>query len=92
MNIENIKIIELRCPNIRELTKKEKFYGLNVKSWYVCLIVPLALQAYIGFLNAMFIFFSLLVIFYIAEFFDEDISDIFFSKIVIKNPSSQYLA
>lgn len=68
MNIENIKIIELRCPNIRELTKKEKFYGLNVKSWYICLIVPLALQAYIGFLNAMFIFFLYWLFFILLNF------------------------
>lgn len=48
---ESVKLIELSCPNIRELTKKERLYGLNIKSWYMCGMIPLTLQAYIGFVN-----------------------------------------
>lgn len=90
--MENIKVIELRCPNIRELSKKERFYGLNIKSWYLCFMIPSSIQAYVSLLTFIFTMFLLIVFFYIAEFFDEDITDIFLSKIVIKNPSSRYIA
>lgn len=89
---ENLKLIELSCPNIRELTKKERLYGLNIKSWYVCLMLPLILQGYIGFLNAFFLCLGMIAFFFVAEYFDEDIMDIFLSKIIIKNESPTYYA
>lgn len=89
---ESVKLIELSCPNIRELTKKERLYGLNIKSWYMCGMIPLTLQAYIGFLNAFFLFMGMTAFFYVIEYFDEDITDIFFSKIIIKNESPRYWA
>ena len=88
--IENINIVILKCENIRELTKKERIFGLNLKSWYVIGMTPLILQAWISLLNLFTIFITLLLFFYIAEFFDEDISDIFFAKIVIKKPTTTY--
>lgn len=89
---ESIKLIELICPNIRELTKKERLYGLNIKSWYICLMIPLTLQGYTGFLNAFFLFLGMTAFFFVAEYFDEDITDIFFSKIIIKNEAKNYWA
>ena len=89
---ESLKLIELSCPNIRELTKKERLYGLNIKSWYVCLMLPLTLQGYIGFLNAFFLCLGMIAFVFVAEYFDEDITDIFFSKIIIKNESPRYWA
>ena len=77
---DKIKLIELQCPNIRELTKKERILGLNVKSWFICTAPPTISHGYIGILNALILFAVMIIIFYIAEYFDEDIAEILFAK------------
>lgn len=77
---DSIKLIELRCPNIRELTKKERFLGLNVKSWFICCAPPTIFHGYIGFLNALILLLAMIAVFYVAEYFDEDIAEILLSK------------
>ncbi|MCI7484358.1 hypothetical protein [Helicobacter sp. 10-6591] len=71
-----IVVNSISTQNIRELTKKEKILRLNLKSWFISFFGAITPQAYIGFLNAVFIFLALVVFFYIIEFFDDDIVDI----------------
>lgn len=87
---ETIRILDFRANNIREISKKEKAFGLNLKSWFLCVFGPLSANPYIGILNTILLFGFVTAIFYIAEFFDDDISDILLSKFTIKNKSKYY--
>lgn len=84
-----IQVAHSKIENIRELTKKEKFLGLNLNSWILCLFVSVPLMN-ITFFYAFILFFSLITFFYVAEFFDEDITDIIFSSFRIKGIDTYY--
>ncbi|PAF42185.1 virB3 type IV secretion protein [Helicobacter sp. 11S03491-1] len=84
-----IDVAQAKVENIRELTKKEKFLGLNLNSWIFCgiLSVPIAnLTLFYGFV----LFLILITFFYIAEFFDEDIIDILFANFTITGLDTYY--
>lgn len=84
-----IQVAHSKIENIRELTKKEKFLGLNLNSWILCLFVSVPLMN-ITFFYAFILFFSLITFFYVAEFFDEDITDIIFASFRIKGIDTYY--
>ncbi|GAA9575400.1 hypothetical protein HpHA54_06220 [Helicobacter pylori] len=77
--------------NVREISKKEKFLKLNMNSWII------------SFLNASFLFVwsllygvvllvALITMFYILEFFDEDITNIILANLTLKNDTKEYYA
>lgn len=78
-----IKINSVATENIRELTKKEKVLRLNLKSWVIAVMSGLITQPHIG-IYAFVLFASILIFFYIAEFFDDDIVDIALSNLQMK--------
>lgn len=78
-----------QTDNIRELTKKEKFLRLNIKSWAIALISALATNGYLG-IYSIHIFVGLLLFFYIIEFFDDDIVDIALANLQLKTGISTY--
>ncbi|MFP6048922.1 virB3 type IV secretion protein [Helicobacter pylori] len=76
--------------NVREISKKEKFLKLNMNSWII------------SFLSASFLFVwsllygvvlvALITMFYILEFFDEDITNIILANLTLKNDTKEYYA
>lgn len=84
-----IQVAHSKIENIRELTKKEKFLGLNLNSWIFCslLVLPIANMTL---LYAFILFVVLITFFYVAEFFDEDITDIIFASFKIKGIDTYY--
>lgn len=80
--------------NVREISKKEKFLKLNMNSWII------------SFLSASFLFVwsllygvvllvalvALVTMFYILEFFDEDITNIILANLTLKNDTKEYYA
>lgn len=72
----------LNTDNYREISKKETFFGITIKSWIIC--------SFLGFSTFIFFVFWGLAIFIIAliatkflEFLDEDIFDILWSNFQI---------
>lgn len=72
-----------------DLTKKTKIKGLSTTSWFMIIII--------GFICwFFFLLYSLIIVsilyclFFILEFFDEDIYDIIFAK--MKIPQSKFYA
>ncbi|PAF49450.1 virB3 type IV secretion protein [Helicobacter sp. 12S02232-10] len=86
-----LQVTNVEVPNIRELTKKEKLLGLNFNSWVICSFAALALANY-SFLFALLFFICAIVSFYVAEFFDEDITDILFASFLMKTDIKIYYA
>lgn len=84
-----IQVAHSKIENIRELTKKEKFLGLNLNSWILCLFVSVPLMN-ITFFYAFILFLILITFFYVTEFFDEDITDIIFASFRIKGIDTYY--
>lgn len=80
-----------QTDNIRELTKKEKFLRLNIKSWAISVIGSLATNGYLG-IYSIHIFVGTLLFFYIIEFFDDDIVDITLANLQLKTGIPQYYA
>lgn len=64
------------CQNLRELSRKEKLLWLNAKSWIISGLIPLCLMSFIGSLNSLILYGLFIFAFSVAEFFDEDITDI----------------
>lgn len=82
-------IAHSKAENIRELSKKDKFLGLNLNSWVFCGMVVLPIANITAF-YAFFLFLILIIFFYIAEFFDEDITDILFANFSITGLQTYY--
>ncbi|MDO7253085.1 virB3 type IV secretion protein [Helicobacter cappadocius] len=82
-------VAHAKVENIRELSKKEKFLGLNLNSWILCTISVLPI-ANMTFFYGLILFFVLISFFYVAEFFDEDITDIIFASFNIKGIDTYY--
>ncbi|WP_332444645.1 hypothetical protein [Wolinella succinogenes] len=80
----------IEANNIREITKKEKIKGLSRTAWALSMIIAGGSFPHILFWNIPFLIF-LLCFFYVAEFFDEDIMDIFSAKIELK-AKNEYFA
>lgn len=85
-------VTKIEFENIRELTKKEKFLGLNTNSWAIAVFGAAIPMAYIGLINAIIIFFILLFVFYTIEFFDDDITDIVLSNLRLQSGVPKYYA
>lgn len=82
-----MQVATFSVSNLRELSRKEKLLWLNAKSWILSLPPSLVLNPFIGFLNSVFIYVAFIVFFTIAEFFDEDITDILTAIPQIKKKS-----
>lgn len=80
------------CQNLRELTRKEKFLWLNMKSWILSAFFPLIGIAFLGGLNSLILYSIFIFVFTIAEFFDEDITDILVAQAKIKTNTQIYYA
>jgi len=70
----------MKTPNIRELSKKEKYKGLTRTSWVFSLIISGALYPHIVF-KSVGVFVLLLAFFYLLELFDDDIMDIIVARL-----------
>lgn len=82
-------VAHAKVENIRELSKKEKFLGLNLNSWILCALLVLPI-ANLNFFYGLILFLILITFFYVAEFFDEDITDIIFASFKIKGIDTYY--
>lgn len=72
----------LYTDNFREISRKEKFYGITIRSWVVSASVGFTIFIFLIFWG--FLAFAIMVL--IAKFLewvDDDIFDIFFAKINI---------
>ena len=69
--------------NIREITKKEKYRGLTKTSWNLAMFGSISFFPYIA-LESFILFIIMLLIFYIAEYFDDDFIEIISIKIQTK--------
>ncbi|AFI04150.1 hypothetical protein [Helicobacter cetorum] len=85
------QFVVLRSTNIRELSKKEKIMGLNFMSWILSAMLGCVTMAY-STLYALIVFVTMFISFYIAEFFDEDITDILFGIFTLESDIEDYYA
>lgn len=85
-------VTTVSCFNLRELSRKEKFLWLNAKSWIISGLIPLCLMSFIGMLNMIILYSLFIFAFSIAEFFDEDITDILTAFAKIKTDTKIYYA
>ncbi len=69
----------MTVPNIREITKKEKIKGLTRTSWTLASTICGGLYPYLVF-KSFLLFGFLVLIFYIIEYFDDDIVEIYTNK------------
>lgn len=69
-------------PYVRELSKREKILWLNAKS-FVFSFAPIIASPFLGFLLSVIGIILMILIFTIWEFFDDDIGDIFYARILI---------
>lgn len=86
-----IRINSIEVSNIRELTKKEKFLRLNIKSWVISVMSSLILQPHLGLYTLIF-FICILTFFYVIEFFDDDIVDIALATLMLSTNTNKYYA
>ncbi|TLD95420.1 hypothetical protein LS71_008425 [Helicobacter jaachi] len=86
-----LNVYQVTTENIRELTKKEKFLRLNIKSWAISAIGSLALNSFLG-LYTLVLFIVAITFFYIIEFFDDDIVDIALNTLQLKTGIGTYYA
>ncbi|PAF53029.1 hypothetical protein BKH42_08215 [Helicobacter sp. 13S00482-2] len=82
-------VAHAKVENIRELSKKEKFLGLNLNSWILCSLLSMPL-ANLTLFYAFMLFIVSIAFFYVAEFFDEDIVDILFATFSINGIDTYY--
>lgn len=80
----------MKTTNIREITKKEKIKGLTRSSWAVALLVSGGSYPYLVFWSFV-LFITLLLFFFIVEFFDEDFIEIIIKKLKLK-AKDEYVA
>jgi hypothetical protein len=80
----------MKTKNIREITKKEKIKGLTRSSWAVALLISGGLYPYLVFWSFP-LFGTLLLFFFVIEFFDDDIIEITLKKLKLK-AKDEYIA
>ncbi|AXX92208.1 hypothetical protein CPU12_01260 [Malaciobacter molluscorum LMG 25693] len=73
----------MKYKNIREITKKEKVRGLTKTSWNLAMFGSMSFFPYLAFASVL-LFAFFLILFYIAEYFDDDFIEILLTKIQIK--------
>ncbi|AFI06575.1 hypothetical protein HCD_07955 [Helicobacter cetorum MIT 99-5656] len=79
----------IETSNIREISKKEKFLRLNMNSWIICFLSSSSLLVWSLFYGVV-VFLALVIMFYVLEFFDEDITNIVLANLTLKNDTKDY--
>ncbi len=77
--------------NVREISKKEKFLKLNMNSWIFSFLSASFLFVW-SLLYGVVLLVALITMFYILEFFDEDITNIILANLTLKNDTKEYYA
>ncbi|GAA7211498.1 hypothetical protein HpCK22_02910 [Helicobacter pylori] len=77
--------------NVREISKKEKFLKLNMNSWIISFLSASFLFVW-SLLYGVVLLVALITMFYILEFFDEDITNIILANLTLKNDTKKYYA
>ncbi|MGL2754566.1 virB3 type IV secretion protein [Helicobacter pylori] len=77
--------------NVREISKKEKFLKLNMNSWIISFLSASFLFVW-SLLYGVVLLVALVIMFYILEFFDEDITNIILANLTLKNDTKEYYA
>lgn len=77
--------------NVREISKKEKFLKLNMNSCIISLLSASFLFVW-SLLYGVVLLVALVTMFYILEFFDEDITNIILANLTLKNDTKEYYA
>ncbi|WQT48892.1 virB3 type IV secretion protein [Helicobacter pylori] len=76
--------------NVREISKKEKFLKLNMNSWIISFSASFLFVW--SLLYGVVLLVALVTMFYILEFFDEDITNIILANLTLKNDTKEYYA
>ncbi|WP_121299706.1 competence protein ComB [Helicobacter pylori] len=87
-----MQLVGISVSNLKEISSKEKFLWLNAKSFLIAGFVPFVMIPWLDFLNSLMLYVCFLLVFSIAEFFDEDISDILIANSKIKTKSNSFYA
>ncbi|WP_346771170.1 virB3 type IV secretion protein [Helicobacter pylori] len=77
--------------NVREISKKEKFLKLNMNSCIISFLSASFLFVW-SLLYGVVLLVALVTMFYILEFFDEDITNIILANLTLKNDTKEYYA
>ncbi|GAA7041085.1 hypothetical protein AOH451_03620 [Helicobacter pylori] len=86
-----LHIVCVESINIREISKRETFLGLNLYSWIVSFLMSAWLLSFQP-LYAMGLMVSCVFVFYILEFFDEDITAILHALFTLRTGARNYYA
>ncbi|WP_100961333.1 competence protein ComB [Helicobacter pylori] len=87
-----MQLVGISVSNPKEISSKEKFLWLNAKSFLLSGFVPFIMIPWLDILNSFVLYVCFLLIFSIAEFFDEDISDILIAHSKIKTKANSFYA
>ncbi|MUU34861.1 competence protein ComB [Helicobacter pylori] len=87
-----MQLVGISVSNLKEISSKEKFLWLNDKSFLLSGFVPFIMMPWLDILNSFVLYVCFLLIFSIAEFFDEDISDILIAHSKIKTKANSFYA
>ncbi|AFI04868.1 hypothetical protein [Helicobacter cetorum] len=87
-----MQLVGISVSNLKEISSKEKFLWLNAKSFLLAGFVPFVMMPWFDLLNSFMLYACFLLIFSIAEFFDEDISDILIAHSKIKTKANSFYA
>ncbi|PAF46760.1 hypothetical protein BKH41_08605 [Helicobacter sp. 12S02232-10] len=71
-------------PNFREISKKEKLFGITIKSWIICSFLGFSFFVFFVFYGLAIFGLSLIVV-KILELIDDDIFDILYVNFSIKS-------
>lgn len=85
-----MQLVGISVSNLKEISSKEKFLWLNAKSFLLSGFVPFIMMPWLDILNSFVLYVCFLLIFSIAEFFDEDISDILIAHSKIKTKANSF--
>jgi hypothetical protein len=81
----------MKKSNIREISKKEKFYGITMNSWKLSMLFPIIFIPSLGIIYAFLIALCVCTTLFLLEtFFDEDIIDFVFVKMKTKILPSKF--
>ncbi|KNE17646.1 hypothetical protein [Helicobacter pylori] len=87
-----MQLVGISVSNLKEISSKEKFLWLNDKSFLIAGFIPFVMIPWLDFLNSLMLYVCFLLVFSIAEFFDEDISDILIAHSKIKTKTNSFYA
>ncbi|WRB63242.1 competence protein ComB [Helicobacter pylori] len=87
-----MQLVGISVSNLKEISSKEKFLWFNAKSFLIAGFIPFVMIPWLDFLNSLILYVCFLLVFSIAEFFDEDISDILIAHSKIKTKTNSFYA